>query len=91
MNADSFFLGSSAAAGTLPNAAGSQPLLLSAIDLAGMLNISTRTLWRLDSSAKLPSAVRVGSQKRWRCDEIQAWIHAGCPARTAWQWPRAAG
>jgi len=43
-----------------------------------------RTLWRLDATAKLPRAVRLGTACRWRRGEIEAWIAAGCPARDEW-------
>lgn len=56
------------------------PLLLSANQVAEMLNISIRTLWRLRAAGKLPAPVRLGGSVRWRIDAIQAWIEAGCPA-----------
>lgn len=61
-------------------------LLLSAADVALMLNVSTRTVWRLDAAGKLPKAVAVGGLKRWRREELAAWIVAGCPTRSTWQW-----
>ena len=60
--------------------------LLSAQALADLLAISPRTLRRLDSAGRLPRAVRIGPQvKRWRRDEIFAWIEAGCPLRKQWE------
>lgn len=64
-------------------------LLLSAADVAVLLAISVRTLWRLDSAGKLPRSVPVGGCKRWRREELVAWISAGCPARSEWQWGNA--
>ena len=64
----------------------SQPLLLSASELATLLGISGRTVWRLDASGKLPKAVRIGGAKRWRRLEIEAFVNAGCPARDQWTW-----
>jgi predicted DNA-binding transcriptional regulator AlpA len=60
------------------------PLLYRPPELAAVLGISSRSLWRLDAAAKLPQAVRIGAAKRWRRAEIEAWIDAGCPARSAW-------
>lgn len=56
------------------------PVLFSANKLAAILNISTRTLWRLRSASKLPEPVRFGGCVRWRAEDVQAWIDAGCPA-----------
>ncbi len=57
-----------------------RPILFSANKLAAILNISTRTLWRLRSASKLPKPVRFGGNVRWRAEEVQAWIDAGCPS-----------
>lgn len=54
------------------------PTLLNASQVAAMLNISCRTLWRLKSAGKLPEAVRVGSSVRWRQEDLQNWIAGGC-------------
>ena len=62
-----------------------EKLLLSARDLAVLLDIGERTLWRLDSMGKLPKPIRIGSLKKWRRHEIEAWIDAGCPDRTEWE------
>ena len=63
--------------------------LLSAQALADLLAISPRTLRRLDSAGRLPRAVRIGTQlKRWRRDEIVAWIEADCPPLNEWSWNR---
>jgi predicted DNA-binding transcriptional regulator AlpA len=56
-----------------------EPLLVSASTVARMLNISTRSLWRLRSAGVLPPPVRLGGTVRWRIDEIKNWIAAGCP------------
>jgi excisionase family DNA binding protein len=55
------------------------PLLISVQDLATILKISTRSVWRLLSAGKLPSPVRIGGAVRWRYDEVKHWIDAGCP------------
>lgn len=53
-------------------------LLLSARQVAEMLNISTRTLWRLKSAGKLPAAIRIGKCIRWRREDLNTWIEEGC-------------
>lgn len=55
------------------------PLLMTARELATLLRVSTRTLWRLRSAGALPQPVRFGGTVRWRHDEVRAWIAAKCP------------
>ena len=55
------------------------PLLISADQLAEMLQISTRTLWRLLSAGKLITPVHIGGSTRWRLEQVRKWIDEGCP------------
>ncbi len=57
----------------------SEPLLVTAGEVATMLRISTRSLWRLRSAGILPEPLRIGGAVRWRADEIRQWITEGCP------------
>lgn len=56
------------------------PQLLTADQLANLLQISERTLRRLISSGKIMSPTRIGRQLRWPLGEITKWIEQGCPA-----------
>jgi predicted DNA-binding transcriptional regulator AlpA len=57
-----------------------EPLLINAHDLARLLHISVRSLWRLRSAQLIPEPVRLGGTTvRWRYDEVREWIAAGCP------------
>ena len=58
----------------------SEPLLITAADFARLLQISTRTLWRLRSAGELPQPVRFGGAIRWRLEEVRKWIGEGCPS-----------
>jgi predicted DNA-binding transcriptional regulator AlpA len=60
------------------------PLLLSVRDLARLLGRSVPSLDRDDAAGRLPAPVRLGGSKKWRTDEIVAWVAAGCPDRKAW-------
>lgn len=53
-------------------------------DLARLLGLSERTVWRLDSAGNLPQPIRLGRSVRWRVVEIQAWLEQGCPSRQVW-------
>jgi predicted DNA-binding transcriptional regulator AlpA len=54
------------------------PALITAAELAEMLNVSLRTLWRWRSGRKVPEPVQLGGVVRWRLDEIRKWIADGC-------------
>lgn len=69
-----------------PAEAGFSPSLLPVAEVAKLLGLSTRTVWRLDSGGILPRPVTLGSSKRWRKEELAAWILASCPPRAKWQW-----
>lgn len=63
----------------------SRPLLTDADGVGCLIDLSGRTVRRLDSAAKIPRGVRVGGAKRWRLVEIEAWVAAGCPDRARWE------
>ena len=54
--------------------------LVNARELARLLAISERTLYRLKSMGELPSAVILGGSVRWRLTEVREWIAKGCPS-----------
>ena len=56
------------------------PVLLAADEVAAMLGVSERTLWRLLSAGKVPKPVRFGRSTRWREAQVKEWIEQGCPA-----------
>ena len=53
--------------------------MITVSDLARLLKMSKRNVWRLRSAGLLPMPVRLGASVRWRLVEIQKWIAAGCP------------
>jgi len=63
----------------------SKPLAISARELARLLDVSLRQVWRLNSTGKLPKPVRLGGSVKWRRDEIVAFVEAGCPDRQTWE------
>uniref|UniRef100_A0A7C2P0J8 DNA-binding protein n=1 Tax=Schlesneria paludicola TaxID=360056 RepID=A0A7C2P0J8_9PLAN len=58
---------------------GNRVELVSIERLAEMLDVSKRTVQRLMGMGKLPPAIRVGVQWRWRLSDVLEWIDAGCP------------
>jgi excisionase family DNA binding protein len=61
-----------------------EPALITPRELAHLLSVSVRTLWRLRSTGRLPAEIRLGGSVRWHRADALAWIAAGCPDRQAW-------
>lgn len=53
--------------------------LVNAKELARILSVSERTLYRLKSTGELPLPIVLGGSVRWRLSEIRHWIDQGCP------------
>jgi excisionase family DNA binding protein len=69
------------AVGQFASAETAEMRLISIDELAQLLDLSTRSVWRLRSAGQLPEPVRLGGAVRWRLDEVKQWIADGCPAR----------
>lgn len=77
---------------TTPNATGGQTVgperapaeLLDVKAVASLLDCSTRHVYRLSDSGRLPRPVKLGALVRWRRADVLEWIAGGCPSvRTA--------
>ncbi len=55
--------------------------LITAKELAAMLDISIRTIWRRRSDGSLPPPIQIGGSVRWRLIEIREWIQGKCNLR----------
>ena len=60
-------------------------LLLDAAAAARLLGISRSTLYCLDERGGIPRGVHLGRMRRWRREELLAWVRAGCPPRVRWE------
>jgi predicted DNA-binding transcriptional regulator AlpA len=68
-----------------------EPLLLRPGEAAAFLGMSRVGFWRADRAGILgPRAVHV-SGPRFRRQELEDWVARGCPPRSRWTWPAAAG
>ncbi len=56
-----------------------EPALLTVNQVAKLLSCSSRHVYRLADRSAIPQPVRLGALVRWRRDEIEQWITAGCP------------
>jgi predicted DNA-binding transcriptional regulator AlpA len=52
--------------------------------LAKRLGVSTRTIDRRRSAGDMLEPLGGAGQPRWRPDEVDAWIAAGCPKAGVW-------
>jgi predicted DNA-binding transcriptional regulator AlpA len=56
-------------------------ILLKVGALAQMLDLSKRTIHRLNCTGKIPCPVKINGSIRWRQSDIDLWIELGCPDR----------
>jgi len=59
--------------------------LLNAKSLAGLLSLSKRQIFRLNSCGKIPAPIRIGGSVRWANSTIESWIDMGCPDRKTFE------
>ena len=60
------------------------PLLLTAEQAAALAGVSRSHWWSLHSAALVPMPIKLGRATRWRRDELEQWVAAGCPPRHEW-------
>jgi excisionase family DNA binding protein len=65
---------------TLPPEPAAPSALLDVRAVARLLACSTRHVYRLCDSGRMPPPIRVGALVRWQRQAISDWIAAGCPA-----------
>ena len=54
-------------------------------ELAKMLSLSKRQIFRLNSCGKIPVPIRIGGAVRWDSQECAGWLAAGAPDRRIWE------
>lgn len=52
----------------------STPRMIDVTEVATILKVSKRTVWRLVSSGELPQPIRFGRNVRWKLEDVEAWI-----------------
>ena len=53
--------------------------LISIQDVATLLDCSTRHIYRLVDTRRIPQPVKLGAMLRWVKADFERWIAAGCP------------
>ncbi|OWY70398.1 hypothetical protein B7486_16550 [cyanobacterium TDX16] len=67
-------------------------LAVSTKRLAELLDMSPRSVDRMDAAGQLPTPIYCGSSKRFILDGprgVRAWLEAGCPKREDFEGPTA--
>jgi len=59
--------------------------LLTAKQLGGLLSLSKRQIFRLNSCGKLPAPIRIGGSVRWAESTIAKWLQSGAPDRRSFE------
>lgn len=65
---------------TVQAAAGTARRLGDARQVAALLNISPRHVYRLADAGLMPRPLKLGSCIRWDLDRLAEWVDAGCPS-----------
>lgn len=63
----------------------SSPLTFTVQELAKQLQVSERTIRRLNTNGELPRPIRIGQQLRWCRTTVLEWIASGRSPRAAFQ------
>jgi predicted DNA-binding transcriptional regulator AlpA len=62
-----------------------RPLLVSAVGAGLLLDMSARSVRRMNSAGTLgPRPVMCGASPKWRVGELEKWVESGCPDRRTW-------
>lgn len=56
-----------------------EKLLVDVHEVARLLSISTRAVFKWVEQGKLPKPLKIGRCCRWRKSELVAWVERGCP------------
>jgi predicted DNA-binding transcriptional regulator AlpA len=57
-----------------------QGLLIDSKEAVKLLKVSSRTLWEMQATGRMPPPVRIGRAVRWSLETLKKWIEDGCPA-----------
>ena len=54
--------------------------MLTVQDVAELLKCSTRHVYRLADSGRMPRPIKLGALVRWPREQLESWIAHGCPS-----------
>jgi excisionase family DNA binding protein len=67
-----------------------EPVFYSAHQLADLLGVSYRQVWRMLSKGLLVGVVRLSGSVKFRKADIDKWIQLGCPDRQVFEQQKSA-
>ena len=50
--------------------------LMTALEVADFLSVARTTIYKLVDRYEFPKAIEIGGSRRWRRDEVVAWMQA---------------
>jgi excisionase family DNA binding protein len=56
--------------------------MLDVANVADMLGVSTRHVYRLADSGRMPRPIKLGGANRWDRLTLEQWVSDGCPSVT---------
>lgn len=59
------------------------PMLIPVADVAKLLGVGVRTVWRMVSGNEMVKPIRFRGNVRWNRKDLESWIEAGCPSPEA--------
>jgi excisionase family DNA binding protein len=65
---------------TTPPEPAALPLLIDVQAVAQLLGCSPRHVYRLADRGGMPAPVHIGALVRWRRQDLDTWLAAGCPS-----------
>lgn len=54
--------------------------LLTVPQVAKLIGLAPRTVWRMIAEGRTPATIRVGRYVRFKASEVNDWIGSGCPS-----------
>ena len=61
------------------------PEVLDMREVGNMLGTTVKTVRKMDRRGALPEPIVIGSRRKWRVEELRAWLAAGAPGREKWR------
>ncbi len=57
-----------------------QPRMIDVAAIAKLLGVSSRHVYRLVDSSRMPRPIKLGGANRWDKEIVTRWINDGCPS-----------
>jgi hypothetical protein len=68
-----------------PSSHAVSPEVVDARGVGRMLGTTVKTVRKMDRRGELPEPLVISSRRKWRVEELRAWLVAGAPGREKWR------